>query len=608
MGVDIFFVISGYLISGLILKDLDAGRFRLLEFWERRVRRIFPALVVVCLCNCVAGLLMLWPQDFKEFGQSVRAQALAMSNFHFWMKSGYFEPATGVKPLLHTWSLAVEEQFYFFLPVALMALVHFSRRAVIPVIVAIGGTSFGLCVYASYTHPVANFYLLPTRAWELLLGSFLAALPAPRTFSRRRMELMSGSGFLAVGWAIFFYSRGTRFPGVAALLPCAGAAAIIWSNTYATTLVTRLLSIRPLVFIGLISYSLYLWHWPVLAFAKYGTLDGISVVNRVILLVGCGVVAVLSWRFVETPVRKRIVFGSRSRIFVLAGTCTAAFVFCGWMIDAKGGFPSRLPETVRSVEWTTPEQQRQKFSRFDLSVENIRSGTLTELGAGDKEPEPSFLLWGDSHGMAVLPVLDALCRERKVRGVAATHFGRAPLLGFAKIGDVQAALFCEEVVSFVRRNHVRDVFLVAHWKFYVADDPAEARHALLVTVAALKEAGARIWIMKDVPVQRWPVSRGIATIMARGGNPDDAGLLVADHIKVSQQYAPFFERLSGLGVSIVDPAECLVSPAGRCRITKDGVPLYFDDNHLSEKGAMMLQTCLEPIFNRRANGPAVTVP
>jgi peptidoglycan/LPS O-acetylase OafA/YrhL len=235
VGVDVFFVISGYLITGLILKECDRGTFRIVEFWERRVRRIVPVLTVVVLSCLVAGWFLLLPLDFKELGQSVVAQAMLLSNVYFWRESGYFAQAAEVKPLLHTWSLAVEEQFYLIYPVALVALTRLSRKALVATIVFLCSVSLILSIYSSYRHPSANFYLLPTRAWELLMGSFLAALPTQRASIRWLTECLSWGGLISILCAACLYGDDTRFPGIAALLPCVGTALVIWANGHTLT-------------------------------------------------------------------------------------------------------------------------------------------------------------------------------------------------------------------------------------------------------------------------------------------------------------------------------------------------------------------------------------
>jgi len=325
VGVDVFFVISGFLITGLILKDLNRDRFSIVEFWERRVRRILPALALVVFSTLIAGWFLLLGRDFEALGKSVVAQVMLLSNVYFWRGSGYFARIGQDTPLLHTWSLAVEEQFYLLFPLLLIALRRLSPKALIPAILLFSGASFSLSVYWSYHNPNANFYLLPTRAWELLMGAFLAAYSARRASKRWLAEILSWSGLFAILWSIFQYSPDTRFPGAAALLPCVGTAFLIQSNRDSLTSVGTFLATRPVVFVGLISYSLYLWHWPVLVFAEYWTIERLPLVHRVLLLLGSIGLAALSWKFVETPFRQRTVFKTRPQVFAFA-SISAAFL------------------------------------------------------------------------------------------------------------------------------------------------------------------------------------------------------------------------------------------------------------------------------------------
>ncbi|HYK43019.1 MAG TPA: acyltransferase, partial [Thermoanaerobaculia bacterium] len=283
VGVDVFFVISGFLITSLIWKDLEGERFTFARFWERRARRIVPALVAVVAATLFAGWFLLLPADYERLGRSAASQAVFAANVHFWLTGGYFAPAAAEQPLLHTWSLALEEQFYWIVPVALFLVFgarRFERRRSSMILAAIGCgivSSFTLSVWGVAHHPSAAFYLLPTRAWELLLGSLVAFLPMRSQPSQGRAvrELAAIGGVALILLAAFGYRATTPFPGAAALAPCLGAALWIRSNgretsaSPAPTLAGSVLS-RPLpVFVGLASYSLYLWHWPFLAFARY---------------------------------------------------------------------------------------------------------------------------------------------------------------------------------------------------------------------------------------------------------------------------------------------------------------------------------------------------
>ncbi len=269
VGVDVFLVISGFLIASILIREIDGGTYSALDFWERRIRRIVPALAVVVVATWAAGWLLFLPMDFKSVGTSIAVQPAMAANVVFWRDARYFSPDLETKPLLHTWSLAVEEQFYVGFPLLLVLLAKYRR---VPRTMALAGLvagSFALSVYGSHWHPTPTFYLLPTRAWELLVGALLAT-------SRGRMPIVpavrEAAGWGGLGLVLYSVARfddQTRFPGLAALVPCIGAALILLSSEGQASAVGRILGWRPFVFVGWVSYSLYLWHWPVLAFAKY---------------------------------------------------------------------------------------------------------------------------------------------------------------------------------------------------------------------------------------------------------------------------------------------------------------------------------------------------
>ena len=650
VGVDVFFVISGFLITGLILKDLDGGRFQIQKFWERRVRRILPALALVIFATLLAGWFLLLPQGFKELGESVAAQATMGSNFYFWMQSvadsGYFASAREVKPLLHTWSLAVEEQFYLLFPFLLIALKRFSRNSLVPAILLLGGVSFGSSVYCSYYAPSANFYFLPTRAWELLAGAFLAAISEPqfsaeagplliliRAISRnysvggkfrphpfalargkgdnsptarfQPKEVLSAGGLSMILCAVFFYGRETRFPGVAALLPCLGAVLFIWANRVTQTFTGRLLSTRPIVFIGLISYSLYLWHWPMLVFTQYWTTGAFALWRRILVLFISAMLAVLSWKFVETPFRKGVILKTRTQIFAFAGAIATVIFLAGASIDLMQGVPARLPPGVRRYA----DGKKDTPFRLNVTLREAVNGAFGELGRGDKHQPVKLLVWGDSHAMAVAPVLDVLCQQHSVRGVQATHTVTAPLVGFPS--QYQYALredsipFSDAIITYVRRERVSDVLLVARWDYYLhhfgeAGAGSNAlRRCLVATIRELRNSGARVWIMKDVPRQPW---EDPATVLAQtalwGRDPETLGLPLAEYRKQSRAEDAIFAAVAVPGVVVLDPTPCFLNRANLCRVAGGGYSLYADRDHLTVQGAMLLSPLFEPIFDR----------
>lgn len=603
VGVDVFFVISGYLITALLLNSVEGGRFSMFDFWERRIRRIFPPLALVLLASLVAGWLLLLPHDLKMLGESIAAQALLLSNVLFSLQSGYFAEANEFTPLLHTWSLAIEEQFYLFWPLLLAALARLGRPRLGRVVLWLGLASFGLNLYLTPRFPEAAFYLLPGRTWELLVGAYLAIAPPPSPKAGWRKEALSAAGLVAVLSAMVFYGPETVFPGAAAAVPCLGTALVIWTNGASLSAVGRLLALRPLVFVGWISYSLYLWHWPLLAFGKYyleyyaSTPMGLG--HRLGLLALALALAAATWKGIETPCRKGRILRDRKRLFAFALVLTAAFCLAGLAIYRTGGFPSRV----------SPEVQRADGPRRELSLlpnvtlEQARRGELVELGIGDPEQPVGLLLWGDSHAAALIPVFDALCKERRIRARAAVHYLTPPVLepaaeGRADQGETPAAAFNSAVMDFVRVRKIQDVVLAAHWNRYLAaaDGSAKLESDLQNTIQRLRETGVRIWIVMQVPEQRFDVPRALAGTLRLGRDADRIGVPLQMQESRAAAQRRLFARLRQPGVEVLDATPCFVNPFGLCAAVADGQAMYGDKSHLTAQGAMILKPVLERIF------------
>lgn len=316
VGVDVFFVISGFLITSILFREITVQRFSFLDFWGRRARRILPALTLVVVVTLALGWLLLTAKDLSDLGRTIRYQSLFISNILFMREDGYFEPASDLKPLLHTWSLAVEEQYYIFFPLMMVLLMRYVRhwRWMLFAVLLV---SFGLNIVYIERRPEFAFFSLPTRAWELLCGAMLAVLPAakhaPRLWVRQTVGL---AGLAAVLLAVFTFDKTTVFPGWAALLPVLGTTALIWSGARGPTLAGQLLSLRPMVWIGLLSYSLYLWHWPIYVYANAISIDGIQPLEAVGWIALAVALAWLSLRYVELPFREKRVFASRNSVLV----------------------------------------------------------------------------------------------------------------------------------------------------------------------------------------------------------------------------------------------------------------------------------------------------
>lgn len=593
VGVDIFFVISGFLITSLILREIQGSHFKAVDFWERRTRRIMPALVVMVLGTLIAAWFLYLPDDFERVGRAVMAQTVFGSNIFHWKVANYFGPLSEALPLLHTWSLAVEEQFYIIFPVALLVLCAWKRTWLAPGIWLAAALSFALSVWALGAHEKSVFYFLPTRAWELLLGSLLSAYPAWGNRAPRWIrETIALGGLAAIAIAVVRYDAHTPFPGLTALLPCLGTVAFIWANQADGTTSGRFLSWPPFVFIGQTSYSFYLLHWPVLVFSLYWFRDGLSWQWRLSLVGITFLLSVLSLIVVETPVRKKQVLAGRRRLFSVTAAAMLLLLASGEWVHLKHGFPNRFgPQALKYAA------ARDDYAfRFEVDLPAAQSGDFTKIGTPDGPVK--CLLWGDSHAMALTSVLDTLCREKGYRGFAAAHSGTAPLVNFVSRGTYamkgKSLEFAETVVKFAVDQHVQTVVMAARWNVFTFDPAFE--ESLRHTVNRLVSAGLKVVIVRDVPLQAGDVPWLLAKTSKLGGDVRTIGVPLDVHREKNKIADAIFAKLAGPNITILDPAPSLVDDTGLCRAEYNGDAMYFDSDHLTVTAALRLKPLFEPIF------------
>lgn len=405
VGVDIFFVISGYLITTILINELQAGSFSLVNFYERRARRILPALFFVMACCLPFAWLLLMPRDLQDFAQSIVAVVVFASNFLFWGESGYFDTTSELKPLLHTWSLAVEEQYYIFFPLLLLGLWRFGRKAVLAIISLIFIASLIASQVWVHTDQPTAFYLLPARAWELLIGGFAAFYlqGQSRELSRPWNEGLSIAGILMIIGSVVLYEHHTPFPGITAIPPTLGTVLIILFAAK-DTWTTRILSLKPLVGIGLISYSAYLWHQPLFAFYRYQSLEEPSAIAMMVLLLLTFPLAWFSWKFVEAPFRNKKKL-TRGPIFAYSGLAMAAFFGIGVLGHMADGFPNRSSVKALYVGDYEPQnlvlQEESWKPLIALSGERryrvANNAYDRELWFDEADARSKLLLVGNSH-------------------------------------------------------------------------------------------------------------------------------------------------------------------------------------------------------------------
>jgi len=610
VGVDVFFVISGYLITSIIAREISAGRFSFVDFWARRARRIIPALTTVVLATLALGWLLLTPKDFSELGRAVRYQATFVSNILFMRQDGYFEPASEFKPLLHTWSLAVEEQYYIFFPLIMVVLTRYLRhwRWMLFALLVV---SFGLNIWAIERKPDAAFFLLPMRAWELLCGAMLAIAPAPsRVLPSRIYNLVGLLGLAAVLSAMTCFDKFTRFPGWAALLPVLGTTALIWANASASSWVGRLLSIRPLVWIGLISYSLYLWHWPVFVYANAISVDGISPIEAVLWIGLSGLLAWLNYRLVELPFREKRFFPGRKPVLIGGLVTLSVLALLGQAVRALDGVPQRLSgqaqQYAESKEWQAGQMDCLLLGSSKDLNKVCRAG-------GDEHSAPRQIVWGDSHAAALWPAFreDAVHYQSPVWLVSMS--GCPPLVSDAPKERCRA--FNDRTMELVRQQKVPNVILAARWSLYiyglddgnksnvlhkqdsVAQNEQYFAETLKARVASVRATGAQVWLFKEVPQQHKGAIGRLSSLARVGRSAAEVGVSLEEHRARQQFLSSLFDAMSAAdaGVHVIDPAP-LMCAGGMCRAEIDGHSQYKDEDHLSDVGGERIRPVFAPIF------------
>jgi peptidoglycan/LPS O-acetylase OafA/YrhL len=592
IGVDTFFVISGYLISSIIIADINAGRFSLTEFYERRIRRIFPALIVLLFVVAILGCATLLPTELKRCAESLLAAVFSVSNFYFWRHTGYFDATNGISPLLHTWSLAVEEQFYLLLPLVLRSLRRLPRPMLVFAVSVIALVSLVLSAIGAAKNDSATFYLLHTRAWELLLGTLLALCPVRFQLPAALRNLAALLGLILIIWPGFVYSDSTPFPGLAALPPCLGTALVILAGagpSHRETLVARLLSFEPLRLIGLISYSLYLWHWPIITFARtnaeLGTIP--PRLHKLILLALSLGIAYLSWRFVELPFRYGRFRPSRPQLFRVASVGAALLAMFALAMVEFNGFPARWsPDAVRIADYLDykPEDQFREGSCFvdgDLGQKFNARICLEE-----KPGQRNYLLVGDSHAAALWYGLSKTFADLNMMQATAT--GCKPLLedraipsGFHRVSDRLAA--CQSLMSFVYRDYLpshrsNTLLISARW---TPEDLAGLRR----TVQWATRLGVKVALFGPMVEYDTALPRLLAiSIQRKDPSIPDHHLLIANW-PLDLQMARFAKENGLKYISLIAP---LCEQHTCASFASKGVPLEFDSNHFTSQGSLVI--------------------
>lgn len=616
IGVDIFFVISGYLITLLLVApSAEPLRRRLVEFYLRRARRILPALLLVSLLTAAVAVVVLLPADLQRFGRYLAATPVFLSNLAAWRDGGYFNAGLSHVSLTHLWSIAVEEQFYLLYPLLLFAVLRFVPRRRVAVLAVFAAASLALCVWSSYEKPVANYYFAPGRGWELLLGALVALSPLRLANNGRAAQALATASLCAIAVAVWNYDASLKYPGVYALVPCVAAAVLLLTGRSRPTFVHRFLALRPLVFTGLISYSLYLLHWPILSLYQYYEIREPGALASGLLIVAIYLAAVASWRAIEQPIRRRSLLRA-NRPFVLGMAGLSALIFAaGLVLWHSGGWPERLPAHIVALADTRRDLHPDIRRCTALPLEKLRSGQFCSYGPADRQA-PKVVLWGDSHAMALLPAYEALARSRGVRLYFAAASACGPLL---KVVDekrfdaqrISCAQFNEAVVEGIVRIKPQRVILGGYWTYIgtrlrpqpgsqVGADESVFSWGLRNTLERIAAPGRVIYAVLDAPALEYPVAYAMAMAQRKGIDDSFIGVSRAQVLAQQRRSEEDIREFESRGAIRTIDIKDLLCDAALCRFQAGGLPLYRDTNHLSAAGAAFVA----PVLARSLPPPA----
>ncbi len=575
VGVDIFFVISGFLITSILYRGMEAGTFSFKRFYLRRIQRILPASYLVLFATLAMGCLLMVPVNLKALTKAAISAAFFGSNIFFARGAGYFED-TSELPLLHTWSLAVEEQYYFLFPPLLLLLFRFGlkKRGMLLTCIVLGLASFAVSSWMTTDKMLArwNYFLLPTRAGEMLIGSVLAVANFHGVRPGARLaRAFSLTGFALMVIAFFVLSKHSPFPGYNAAWPCIGTGMVIYGSR--ESIINRGLSLRPVVYIGLISYSVYLWHWPILAFMRYTRVaeDPMSVQAGLVAIGLTWLLAHLTWKFVETPTRKQKLSlpQAATRYFVIPAT-VVALVFVS--IRVSDGWPARFGDDVEMLTHLTPTKtcHGRVRANCDVQAAEVRDASSNR-----------GLLVGDSHAGHLTGLFTALAEDGVVSVDQLSANDRAPDGALTRSPGRSAKMI--EVFQQVAPNY-DVIYLSIRLETRLARIP-DFREKLARFIRSQTEDGRRVVLLGQIP--RFPANPNRFAFVSRRLGVEEPEWIPDPAVPAANEV--FRELVATIeGASFVDLAAEVCAGDDCSPFTSEGVVRYLDEDHVNLLGSRQL--------------------
>ena len=604
IGVDIFFVISGYLITSILIIEIQKGTFSLIDFYERRIRRILPAMFLVMFFCIPFAWIWMTPYQLKDFSQSIIAINLLSSNILFWLEGGYFGSANEEKPLLHTWSLSVEEQYYLLFPLFLLFIWKRREKSVFKYVVLISIISFLISEWGWRNESVANFYLAPSRAWEILTGSVCAFLYTKE--NRKNSNILSIVGLLMATTPIFIFDENTPFPSFYTIIPVLGVALIILFSGE-DSYVTKILSNKILVKIGLISYSAYLWHHPLFAF-KQILFEPFDLKITLSLLVVTYIFAYLTWKFVEQPFRNKITISKR-KLGKYVLTSSFFFITFGFIGHFSDGYEDRswlINQSVfEKLQEDIKDENKTCLAHYGI-YEYVRFCRLSNIS------EPEIAIIGDSEGAAWFK---GFSEELSKKSIGLTMIGGRLFTNIAtfekgnneEIKNYKGGAIATSTIA--NNEDINTVIIVSrgpfylynnNWEFFLLKNPEE-KNRLKVMEEGFKEVlnllenkEKVIFVLDDPALSVGPekcISRPLFPNITCKSSKKEYLNLHAEYRDIVYKVTKEFSN-----VKIFDPAKILCDDEF-CYGIKDGEILYGDKGHLSVNGAKLMAKNLIPLLS-----------
>ncbi len=601
VGVDVFFVISGYLITTIILEDIEKRKFNLINFYERRARRILPALIFIMLFCIPFSWIWMLPNEMKNFSQSLIAVSLFVSNILFWKKTDYFFYKADEMPLLHTWSLAVEEQFYIFFPIFLIFVWSFGKNKIFWIIFFITLISIVLSEWGWRNQAVANFYLAPTRAWEILAGSISAFIIQSKGIQKNNYLSILGLG--AITFSIFVYDKNTPFPSIYTLVPVIGVMLLI-IYAHKETLAAKILSSKILVSVGLISYSAYLWHQPLFAFTRIRQFGELSFTMIIAICISILILSGLTYKFIEQPFRVNNghIFSRKKILFILISSLTLLISIGIIGISSDGYIDRKKFEEIKHIQ--VKENEVTSWVNFcrsnSISINNI-SGHVCKIG--DKSSEPSGILWGDSFAGSAIFGMNELLIENQKSYIAIISDGCPPVPGISRIDK---RFNCRDnrqknlMDWFIGEKELKEIIWIGNYRNLIDQDKnifyldgkkpslKSLKDQIAKTSKNLIRNNKSVVFVLEGPIFPVDISKYISKVQIYNKTKDISLL----YVKASDQRnkigltSSFLENIKG--INYVDSLDIFCEKDLCHALMDDGSPVVDAGGHIYNDGSLML--------------------